>query len=110
MAVHKRRSMGHDLNLEDAYVFIFEDKVVVRWFRGDLDFNRGLCSQERNQQEERSARFMALLRFKQSTQSSPRRSSRLLFPSDAIRRTACSSISSATWRHRRSTSFSDRKR
>ena len=26
MAVHKRRSMGRDLNLEDAHVFIFQDK------------------------------------------------------------------------------------
>src|ERR1700674_1472974 len=108
VAMHEGRSMGCDLNLEDAYGFSFQDKVV-RWFRSDFDFSRGLRCQERNEQEERSARFMAFLRFKPSTQSSPRRSSRLLFPSDAIRRTACSSISSATWRHRRSTSFSDRK-
>src|SRR5260370_7868277 len=52
MAMHEGRSMGCDLDLEDANVFIFQDKVV-RWFRSDFDFNRGLCSQERNQQEEK---------------------------------------------------------
>src|ERR1700687_2534917 len=38
MAVHQRRSMGRDLNLEDAHGFIFQDKVV-RWFRSDWDCN-----------------------------------------------------------------------
>src|SRR5258708_21754294 len=50
MAVHKRRSMGHDLNLEYANEFVFQGKMV-RGFRCDLDFSRGLSSQERNQQQ-----------------------------------------------------------
>jgi hypothetical protein len=60
MAVHKRRSMGRDLNLEDAHGFIFEDKAV-RWFRSDLDFNRGRCRQERNQQEENKGALPGIL-------------------------------------------------
>jgi hypothetical protein len=44
--------MGCDLDLEDAHVFVFQDKVM-RGFSGDLDFSRGLRSREWNQQEEK---------------------------------------------------------
>jgi len=51
MAMHERRSMGRNLDLEGANVFVFKGKVV-RGFRGDLDFSRCLREQEWNQQEE----------------------------------------------------------
>jgi hypothetical protein len=58
MAMHERRSMGRDLDLEDAYILVVDDKVV-RGFSGDLDLGRGLGEQQWNQQERNSARFMA---------------------------------------------------
>lgn len=51
MTMHERRSMGRNFNLEDAEVVVFQSQVV-RGFRGDFDFSRGLRSQERNQQKE----------------------------------------------------------
>jgi len=49
--MHERRSMGRNLDLEGANVFVFKGKVV-RGFRGDLDLSRCLREQEWNQQEE----------------------------------------------------------
>ena len=51
MAMHQRRSMGRDLDPEDANMIVFKGKVV-RGFRRDFDFGRCLGSQERNQQQE----------------------------------------------------------
>src|SRR6266403_180325 len=51
MAMHEGRSMGRDLNLEDANGFVFKEKMV-RGFGRDLDFRRCLGGQERNQQKE----------------------------------------------------------
>ena len=51
MAMHERRGMGRNLDLEGANVLVFNGQVVRR-LSGDLDFSRGLRSQEWNQQEE----------------------------------------------------------
>ena len=52
MAMHQRRSMRRNLDLEDAHILVFKRKMV-RGFRSDLDFSRSLGSQEWNQQEEK---------------------------------------------------------
>jgi hypothetical protein len=51
MAVHERCSLGRDLDLEGANVLVFNDQMVRR-LSGDLDFSRGLRSQEWNQEGE----------------------------------------------------------
>jgi hypothetical protein len=51
VTMHERRSMRSNLDFENANVFVLQGKVV-RGFRCDLDFGRGLRSQEWNQQEE----------------------------------------------------------
>jgi len=58
VAVNQRRCVRRYLDLEDAYVFIFEGRVV-RWFRSDLDFSCSLRgekgNQKQRQEKERSA-------------------------------------------------------
>jgi len=44
MAMHERRSMGCNLNLEDPNKFVLQGDVV-RGFRGDFDFTGGLRGQ-----------------------------------------------------------------
>jgi len=52
MTMHECRGMGSNLNLEDAYILVFNDKVV-RGLRGDLDLGSGLGEQQWTQQEEK---------------------------------------------------------
>src|SRR5208282_456255 len=52
MAMHQRRGMRRDLDLESAYIFVFDGQVVRR-FSGNLNFRRGLRSLKWNQQEEK---------------------------------------------------------
>src|SRR5450755_3494610 len=52
MAVHERCSMGGDLDLECANVFVFQ-RETMRGFGVDLDFGRYLRSQKWNQQEQK---------------------------------------------------------
>jgi len=56
MAVHQRRSMGRDFDLEGADVFIVNGEVVRR-LRGDLDLSRCLRRQEGYQQEKKQHAF-----------------------------------------------------
>ena len=51
MAMHKRRRMRRDFNLENAKIFVVEGEMVRR-FSGDLDFGGCLGEQERDQEEE----------------------------------------------------------
>src|SRR4030081_3687996 len=51
--------MRRDLNFEDAHEFVFKEEMV-RGFRRDLDFSRGLRGQEWNQQEEEQYASLAI--------------------------------------------------